>query len=247
MLHQLARFCSVAPLIEELGGGDVLDVGSGAEGMAGWLGSGWTVTALDRSFGIPGAMAGPGGQARHTVVGDARALPFGDGAFDVVLALDVLEHIAPADRGKAMDELVRAARRRVIVACPTGRRSLAADARLAAGLRRRGMTPPGWLLEHETNGFPERQELQAHLAGRGRLRIIGNENLVWHEWLFRVEFRRSGRHLSRTLARMLARGLGSDGLPAKLSRIGVSIAQGPDRPPRYRTIAVLDLDEEVRT
>src|SRR6476660_9293521 len=95
VFHQLARFASVAPFIDELGRCEVLDVGSGSEGVAGWIQPDCTVTAIDRSFDGEGAMPGPRGGASRTVIGDARRLPFGDGEFDVVLALDVLEHIQP--------------------------------------------------------------------------------------------------------------------------------------------------------
>jgi SAM-dependent methyltransferase len=241
MLHQVARFASVVPLIEAAGPGEVLDVGSGSEGVAGWLGPEWRVTALDRSFAVAGAMRGPSGGAARTVVGDARKLPFADDSFDVVLALDVLEHIRPADRGRALSELVRTARRRLIVACPTGPAALAADRRLAGRLRARGMDPPDWLLEHEANGFPQRDDLLRWLGGRGQIQVIANENIRWHTLLFSFESRRPGFHLSRTVARMLAGGLASRGLARTLSRLGVRAVQGPDRPPRYRTVVVLDL------
>lgn len=42
--------------------------------------------------------------------GSVLALPFGDGSFDAVLCLDVLEHLAPADQPAALGEL-----RRVVV------------------------------------------------------------------------------------------------------------------------------------
>jgi SAM-dependent methyltransferase len=242
MLHQVARFCSVAPLVEELDRGSVLDVGSGGEGVAGWLAGQWSVTALDTSFESNGTMPGPRQAAPRRVVGDGRELPFEDRAFDVVLALDVLEHIPTEDRDRTIAELIRVARRRVIVACPTGRAALAADARLAAGLRARGMSPPSWLAEHEQYGFPEREELAAQLCEHGAVRLIGNENIRWHEWLFRFEFRRPGFHASRAAAHALAAGLALPGAIGRLSRIAVRAVQGRDRPPSYRTIAVLDLD-----
>jgi SAM-dependent methyltransferase len=241
MLHQLARFSSVVPLIQEVGPGEVLDVGSGSEGVAGWLGPDWRVTAVDLSFADAGAMAGPHDASSRRVVGDVRDLPFEDDTFDVVLALDVLEHIAPDQRAAAIDQLVRTARRRVVVACPTGAAAFAADGRLAGSLRARGMHPPDWLAEHEAHGFPEQEELRNWLAGRGQLRLLGNENVRWHEFVFRFEARRPGFHLSRTTARLLAAGLGSRGLMRTLSRSAVRALQGPDRPPSYRTIAVLDL------
>jgi SAM-dependent methyltransferase len=245
MLNHLARFSSVAPLIDELGGGEVLDVGSGSEGVAGWISPAWTVTAVDRSFDDHGAMPGPRSAPVRQVTADARELPFADGSFDVVLALDVLEHIEPDDRRRTLDELVRTARRRVIVACPTGRAAFDADRRLAAGLRRRGMSLPDWLVEHERYGFLEAEDLRETLEGRGRVRLIDNENIRWHEWLVGIEFRRPGFHASRIASRILARSVTSRARASVLNRVAVRLIQGPDRPPRYRTIAVLDLDGDT--
>lgn len=244
MLHQVARFSTVAPLIEHLGdGGTLLDVGSGSEGVAGWIGPGWTVTAVDRSFENIGALPGPRPARTLKVVGDACNLPFGDREFDVVVALDVLEHVMPKNRRKAIDEMVRVARRRVIVACPTGRAALAADGRLAEGLKTRGVPPPSWLAEHEENGFPDREELRAQLESHGELRLIGNENIRWHEWLFSFEFRRPGSHASRRASRAIVAGLRSSAPASLLSRIALRVARGPNRAPCYRTIAVLDLPD----
>ncbi|HUJ04506.1 MAG TPA: methyltransferase domain-containing protein [Streptosporangiaceae bacterium] len=50
----------------------------------------------------------PAGASGMTVAGDATRLPFPDGAFDTVIAAEVLEHL-PADQ-KAMDEIARVLR-----------------------------------------------------------------------------------------------------------------------------------------
>jgi SAM-dependent methyltransferase len=241
MLHQLARFTSVAPLVREPGPGEVLDVGSGSRGVAGWLGPGWTVTAVDRSFGDEVALRGPFEAAPRTMEADARHLPFPDASFDVVLALDVLEHVPPAERPRVLGELVRVARRRVVVACPTGSAALDADRRLGAGLRRRGMPPPAWLAEHEENGFPEPGDLVRALGPHGRLRMLADENLRWHGWILTLESRRPGFHLSRAAARTITARLASGGPAGAVCRQLARAAQGPRRGPAYRTIAVLDL------
>ena len=242
MLHQLARFSAIAPLVEEAGPGELLDVGSGSEGVAGWIGPQWRVTAVDESFDYIGAMSGPAGAPRRAVVADARALPFPDRSFDVVLALDVLEHIPPGDRPRTLAELVRTARRRVIVAGPAGAEAHAADMRLAGRLRARGMTPPGWLLEHEANGLPEREELVEALGGARRVRVLGDSNLRWHEWLYRLESRRPGFHLSRAAALAVVRGLASRGPAQIAARLALRLVKGPARGPFYRTIAVVDIE-----
>lgn len=52
------------------------------------------------------------------VLGDAEHLPFPDKSFDVVISSHVLEHLPDFDQG--FRELCRVARKRVIVALPTG-------------------------------------------------------------------------------------------------------------------------------
>jgi len=241
VLHQLIRFSSIAPLVREVEPGEVLDVGSGTEGIAGWVSERCRVTAVDLEFDQVVALSGPGKRADEMIVADARALPLSDDAFDVTVALDVLEHIEPVDRARVLDELVRVTRTRVIVAGPTGQLALDADMRLAGGLRARGVTPPLWLVEHERNGFPERDEIVARLERHGAVRTFGNESLRWHDWLFRFEFRRPGFHVSRAASRAVATGLRRRGPLVALSRLALRGVRGPDSPPTYRTIAVLDL------
>lgn len=90
-------------------GARVLDVGcgTGANGQV-LAGGGRFAVGLDLSpvpLGLQGAM-GRGHAAR--LRGDATRLPFPSGAFDMVVALDVLEHID--DDGAAAAELVRVLR-----------------------------------------------------------------------------------------------------------------------------------------
>jgi SAM-dependent methyltransferase len=44
------------------------------------------------------------------VVGCAQSLPFGDGVFDLVSAVTVIQHIPPADQGTALKEMARVLR-----------------------------------------------------------------------------------------------------------------------------------------
>jgi len=235
-INQLARLAPLLPLIRETGGQALLDAGSGSRGVAPWL-PGWHVTALDSHFDDYGAAEGPrAGVAQRAVVGDIREIPFGDQEFDVVLALDVMEHLAPGDRERALGELARVARRRLIVACPAGGEALEADRRLAASLRR----PPDWLAEHLENGFPEPAQLVAPLEAHGAVRLLPNESVSSHERLVRAELSpvpalglrlvalalspalRRGRGLGRAADHILARFRGSDAAPA------------------YRAVAMLD-------
>lgn len=88
------------------------------------------------------------------VQGDAERLPFADKSFDVAVSAHVLEHLPDLDRGAR--ELVRVARRRVVVAMPTCL-NLAAAAVLGGDY-----------------GFWRFSKTSLHAFPKGCLRIVGN-------------------------------------------------------------------------
>lgn len=52
---------------------------------------------------------------------DIRNLPFRDKSFDVVLCLEVLEHLEREDGGKLLREMERTAKKQVILSTPVGK------------------------------------------------------------------------------------------------------------------------------
>lgn len=237
MLNHLVRYAPVVRLVRELGGGTVLEVGSGTAGLAGSLGPAFAVTALDRTFEPQGAPDVP----TERVVGDVRSLPFGNRSFDVVVALDVLEHVEPTDRVGSLSELVRTTRRRLVVGCPTGERARSADRYIGRVLTGRGETFAGsWLEEHLEYRFPRRREIVEALDGAGSVRCLRNENVWTHRLLMRAEVSRRGRRLTDGLERLLAPALGPRGVRAGAASLFLWLARGGDCPPAYRTIVVLD-------
>ena len=138
-LNHLVRFEPVLALVHRSGGGRILDVGSGSAGLTELLGPVWRTTALDVAFDDDD---GGGGVARDRVVGDARRLPMPDRAFDVVVAVDLLEHLHAEDRAQAVGELCRVARERVLIAFPTGAGAFVAERHIADGLASRGRQCP---------------------------------------------------------------------------------------------------------
>lgn len=143
------RFKPVADRINALAEGSltVLDVG----------GREWTFSAF-----LP----------RHRVVVadlettgvDARALPYGDHAFDVVTGHHLLEHVPPADRLRVLTELVRVARRRVFVTGPFEEHPFAREIdELLLRLEPANL----YLQEHARLGLPRLGEIETWLAARG--------------------------------------------------------------------------------
>jgi len=242
-LNQLVRFEPVLALARQTGGSTLLDVGSGSAGVAAWLGPRWSVTAVDASFEDYGGAAGPRADAVRRLVADARALPFPARSFDVCVAVDLLEHVRAADRPAILAELCRVTARRLIVAGPAGAPAFAADERLAHRYRRRAGPLPGWLEEHLEHGFPEPAEIEAALRPHGLVRLIGNESVGAHEWIMRAEARRPSHAVARLVSTALAASLRDRGRPRahRAARALLGLLRGGDRPPTYRTLAVLDV------
>lgn len=83
--------------------------------------AGHAVTAVDLSPGtvaLLAAVAPALGVELNAVAGDALAVPLRDGAVDTACAVHLLEHLPPALAPVVVGELLRVARRRVVVAVP---------------------------------------------------------------------------------------------------------------------------------
>jgi len=92
------------------------------------------------------------------VRGDGRSIPFGDGSFDIVSALDVLEHIAQDERAGFLKELSRVAKRAVFVSAPFRSPEIeAAEELLESQMERLYGTVQCQLLEHRKFGLPHRE------------------------------------------------------------------------------------------
>ena len=75
----------------------VLDVGAGEGALVErYREKGWDIIGADSAY-----------ESEHVKKADLLSLPFDDGAFDVVLCLDVLEHVALLDQPIALAEIAR--------------------------------------------------------------------------------------------------------------------------------------------
>jgi SAM-dependent methyltransferase len=63
------------------------------------------------------------------IVGSVEAIPCASGSFDIAMCCQVLEHLPFAKLAKAMQELSRVSRRRVIISVPDNRRVLSVQVR----------------------------------------------------------------------------------------------------------------------
>lgn len=100
------------------------------------------------------------------IVSDIRKLKFPDKSFDVVLALQVLEHLNKSDAWKVLNKIEKIAKKQVIVATPIGKM----------------YHPPvdnNKLQLHKSGFYPEEFERRGYnIIKFGRKEILGEEGLV---------------------------------------------------------------------
>lgn len=99
--HQLDEVMRLAPA-------SVLEIGPGT-GL---------FKAAARCFGLPVQTLDPDPELQPDLVGSAMALPLADDAVDLACAFQVLEHLPYADALAAFAEMVRVARRHVVISLP---------------------------------------------------------------------------------------------------------------------------------
>ncbi|QWZ08138.1 class I SAM-dependent methyltransferase [Nocardioides panacis] len=202
-------------MIDELDATDILDVGSGTHGLS-WY-SPRKVVQTDLVFPADHRESARVGEAEF-VAARAEALPFKDDAFDVVISLDLVEHLPEAIRNDALSELCRVARRAVIVGYPDGLPAQRLDRVLAAYWKVRGAarTPP-WLAEHlDQSAYPDRSLVENAIPDTWQITADKRSGNVWWqglivilEWtpvLSRLTTRYERRLRTRPTAAFLDRG-----------------------------------------
>jgi ubiquinone/menaquinone biosynthesis C-methylase UbiE len=106
-------------------------------------------------------------------VGGGAELPFGDASFDVVVCQDVLEHVPPPARPGLLAELVRVARRFVLLGAPFATPGVAeADALLFALIRARHGYAHQFLAEHLGHGHPDLTTTTAFFRAAGASVVV---------------------------------------------------------------------------
>jgi len=151
----------------------ILEVGSGDNGIASFLKR--PVTALELRFG---AAINPWLQP---IVGSVQEIPVPDNHFDYVVCVDVLEHLAAVDRSKAIQELFRVARHKLVIACPCDAPAIEGERHLAALFTNSNLGVPSWLQEHLDIGLPTVGEILRNLIDlKTAFEVEGSEGLLQH-------------------------------------------------------------------
>jgi hypothetical protein len=102
------------------------------------------------------------------VQADATALPFADTEFDATICLDVVEHMPPEVRPKAIAEMARVSRRMVVVAFPVDQPWVHdAEARANGYWEHYFGTKYPWLDEHQEFGLVDGDQIEKALRDEG--------------------------------------------------------------------------------
>ncbi len=189
----------------------IAEIGSGAAGITEFLAH--PVTGVDSAFERTDDKANPW---LERVEGTATALPFADRSYDVVLSLEMMEHLPDEVRAAALREMLRVTRPggRLIVTFPAGATAARLDGWLNAAYRRRHGRDHPWAVEHLQNGLPDADEI-GRLAASVGPRSVRLRRHAWapawrlQQLLFSVEWgypwtRAAGIHTTPT-ARLLFR------------------------------------------
>ncbi len=143
---------------------------------------------------------------------DGSRLPFAAGAFDVVTAIDTLEHLPRDRRPDFVRECLRVSATATILAAPFGSPGHAeSEARLNDIYTALNGAPHRYLSEHVQFGLPELAEVQELIEGSGAS--------AW-QLLFAGDYRREAAYFA-TAARAAARAAVSGGALTKLGILWV--------------------------
>jgi len=114
---------------------------------------------------------------------DGAALPFRDGAFDVVVSLDSLEHVPAGRREDYVSELLRCSADYVLLVAPFAQdETVLADGLLAAFARVFDQEESPQLVEHQVYGLPKLEQWLAFVRARGAECISFSSGFVYN-WL----------------------------------------------------------------
>lgn len=118
------------------------------------------------------------------ILGDATDMEFDDSEYDIVVALDVFEHIPKDRRENFMNELYRVSSKIALFSAPFNKQKVAlAEERVNKYYKSITGIPHRWLAEHIENGLPSLEKVKEHLSNNNiKYTTFGHGNLeIWEK------------------------------------------------------------------
>lgn len=176
------------PLVRQLksikGEYTLLEVGSAGLGIAPYINH--SITGVDKQF-FP-----PFHNSLKRVVADATELPFSNSSFDIVLSIDMLEHLESTKRYQAIKEMLRVAKKKLFIGVPCGEAAHKQDIILDKYYKEKFGKKYHFLEEQEIYGLPDKKDINdtivkasEDLGRKVKIKSVGNENLTLHMFLMK--------------------------------------------------------------
>jgi hypothetical protein len=196
MLNQWVRYAVLARIIRRHDCTSICEVGSGSHGIGPFIDR--PFTGCDVSFADFEDAERPIHARMRAVRMHGETLPFADASFDLVFSTDTLEHLDPARRAPLVAEMVRVARRHVVIGFPCDAPARRSDVLLRRVFQSIGKREPRWLAEHLDNPAFPTSELARDLFAGGALEVelFKNEPVWLHVLLALFEAAPLGHPLS---------------------------------------------------
>ncbi len=229
MLNRLARYQPVIRFINENRPSSILEIGSGSLGIGEFCSRRFT--------GVDIAFEGTPVKHMEPVKISATELPFSDNAFDLVICLDVLEHINPQMREQVIDEALRVTKSVCILGFPCGKAAHNIDEKLYDWCKKKMVPVPLWLEEHMQAPFPEEDFVTSVIKARNMESYsgFGNEHIKIHFYILILEMH--PRRWVRKIASLLR---------YKLKVLSEGLLALTNEPPHYRKMFIIKKNAAAR-
>src|SRR3989344_6143131 len=163
----------------------ILEIGSGSLGIVPYLKR--EIDGVDIDF------SGPQTKLLNKIKGSANNLPFTKNSYDVVISVDVLEHLNKENRADAIYENLRVAKHLAVIVAPVGELAQEQDKKLDEYFFKKFSKRNQYLIEHVSNGLPKTEEVLVFidkslrkLNKKAKVESYPNLNLFVREILMRT-------------------------------------------------------------
>lgn len=163
----------------------ILEIGSGSLGIVPYFKG--KVDGIDINF------SGPQTNYLHKIKGSATSLPFKNNAYDVSISVDVLEHINPKHRSKAVFEQLRITNKLSIIIAPCGKEAHLQDISLRNKWNKLFEEKNQFFDEHVIYGLPKKNDVLklietnlSKVGKKGKVNTYANLNLFVRNILMRT-------------------------------------------------------------